>query len=96
MKIVLHLSPMLVGNLGNRLQFNNDLIVTDEVRYVVLLKRPPFVAQRQWHLRPRGDAQQSKLDLDTLLENRLQKTAALVLIDFEAGPQNPVRFILMQ
>ena len=33
-KVILHLGAMLVGELADRLQFQNDLLVADEVRFV--------------------------------------------------------------
>src|SRR3989442_809948 len=50
-EIVLHLRPMFVSQLAHRLEFQNDLFMTDEVRLVLGPKRTAFVFQGQGLLR---------------------------------------------
>jgi len=43
-QVIMQLRSVLVGQLGNGLDFQNDLIEQDEVRNVTLLQGPPLVA----------------------------------------------------
>src|SRR5690606_27508692 len=89
-EIVLNLRPMLIGQPRDGLDLNQNLSEADKIRDIALFEQHPLVAQRQRHLSLKRHSLKPELQLQTLLEHRLQKSTALVLIDLKAGPEYPV------
>ena len=73
--------------------FQDHFVETNEIRLINLLQLFATIMKFQNRLSDDLDLPVCKLDGETLLINRLQKTAALVFIDFKAGTKNGMRLL---
>jgi len=95
-EVVVDLCPVFIGQLGDRLQFKDDLIVTDEVRFVLRPQAHALVLELQWHLGHERDALETQLAFHALLVNRFVETAPLLAVHLEARPDDAVALLLQQ
>src|ERR1035441_8742527 len=94
-EVVDDLGAMFVGQHGNGLEFHDDFLEADEVGFVGLAKETALVLQAQRFLGGKRDALQAKFNLHALLIHGFQKTAALLLVNFEASADDAVRFVFV-
>jgi hypothetical protein len=92
-EIVEDLSLVLFGKIFGRLEFDDDLAITDEIRNVAMLQRRPFVAEKEIVLRLIGDAASLKFEFEALLIHGFQKAGTHLTIDFEDCALQGVAFI---
>jgi hypothetical protein len=93
-QIIENLSAMLVSELDDCLWFDDYFLVADEVGEIFLGENSAPILQRQPRLGDCWNAAMLEFNTKTLLINRLVKGATLVLVDFEAGSNNGITFIL--
>jgi len=84
---------MLVSELSNSLEFNDYLLVADEIRKIFLGENSASIFQGQCRQRDCWNAAMFEFNAETFLVNRLVKTTALVFVNFEAGANNGVTFV---
>ncbi len=92
LEVVLNLRAVLVSQFRHGFQFHDDLVVADEVGLVFRAQRTVFVFQSQRHLGHEGNALQAQFDLQALLVNGFEETAALFPVNLETRPHNLVAF----
>ena len=73
MKVINHLCLVRIHKAGDTLEFNDDLLVADEVREVFLVKPMALVEHRNPCLTAIRDTLLLKLDLQRILVDGLQK-----------------------
>ena len=69
-------------------------LIADKIREIFLAENPRSILQRQSRLGDCGYAAMLEFDAKTFLIHRLVKAAALVFVDFEAGANNSITFVL--
>ena len=89
-KIIEHLGLLFGGDGLHRLQFEANLAVADEVRFVSLLERLAFPGELGFLLGDKGNATQTQLFLQALLINGLQKPAAHLPADLKDSALNGI------
>ncbi len=67
----------------NRLQFNHDLIVNNEVYSIATIQMYCFVVDREWDFGSKRNTAQCKFMTKTGLISRLQQTRSEFAMDFE-------------
>src|SRR5688572_5297389 len=92
-KIVVNLRSVFIHQRRDRLDLHDDFSEANEIRRISLLQRPPFVVQREALMGEKGSALASKLQLQTLLKHRLEKSAAFLLIDLKARAHDAIRLL---
>jgi len=85
-EIVLHLGSVLIRQVLHGLEFEDDLLVADEVRLVSSSQRSGLVVECQRLLRDERNSLEAQLNLDALLIDRFQKPAALFPVYIETCP----------
>ena len=85
---------MLVSEFRDGLQFDDYLVVADKIGEIFLVENSPSVLQRQCRLRNCWNAAMVEFNAQTFLVHRFVKAAASVFVNFEAGADNGVTFIL--
>lgn len=88
-----HLSAVFVCQLLHRLDFQDDLVETQEVRLVLLLQGPAFVFQLQARLLTEQNSLFFEFKCQTLLVHGLDEPVALVLVCLEASAHDPVALV---
>ena len=83
-EVVEHLGTMLVGEFLDRLQLDDDLIVTYQIRNVGVAQGLPAVGKGQLSLRIKRYAEVLQFDLHAILIDRFHETVALVIIHGKA------------
>lgn len=86
---------MLIYQLGNCFDFNNDLVIANEIRTECLNQCAAAILQRLQWLRQKWKSLEFQLDLKALMINRLEKPAALISINGKARAENRVAFIFV-
>ena len=96
MEIIQQLSPVLIGECRHSLQLDNNLLETNEVRFVPLPQNLATLSQFQFLLGQERYLLKSKFDLATLLVDRLQQAAPFIFVDIEAGPNDGIALLFEQ
>lgn len=94
-EIIEHLGTMLIRQRRHRLDLQDDLLETDEIRLKSLTKRPAFVAQWQMRLRRKRNALQTQFNFQTLLIDGLSEAATFLVINLKARPHDPEALVFI-
>jgi len=94
LQIVDHLSPVLVSQLLDRLDFEDDFTVAHKVRLILLLQRPPFVLESKSRLFLEWNLLLVQLSSQTLLIYRFQKAVSLLFVDLETSTDDSKALLL--
>src|ERR1700674_5699514 len=94
-QIVEHLGAVLPAELRYGLDFQDDLVVTNEIRLEVLFQRFSFVRQLDFILIAEGNLTESQLQRETLLVDRLTETIPHFVVDLETSTNDRVRLVLV-
>jgi hypothetical protein len=94
-EIVEKLRSMLIYQLGDCFDFNDDLVVANEIRTECLDQGAATIFQRSRWLRQKWNSLEFQLDLKALMINRLEKPAALISINSKARSEDGVAFIFV-
>jgi len=94
-EIVEQLSSMFIYQLGNCFDFDDDLVVANEIRTEFLNQSATAVLQCLLWLREKWNPLEFQLNFQTLVVDRFVKTAALVLINGKTGPDDVIAFVLV-
>jgi hypothetical protein len=84
-EVVKHLRTMFVGEFRAGLQFDDDLVVTNQVWNIHGLKRMPLIAQQQPTLGNVRNLLKSEFQFHALLINRFQKAVPFLIVDLKRG-----------
>lgn len=95
-QVIVDLCPMRVSQFRDRLDFENDFFKTDEIRDVPLLENTSLVTQLQLDTRLKRQRLNAKLDFQTHLIDRLNKSASILFVDFKTRAQNLICLSLLQ
>jgi hypothetical protein len=87
-EIILNLRAMRVRQLFDGFEFNDDFVVTNEVRDIFAVQLCSFVFDLQTGLRDSRNIGQPKLDFQAFLINWLKKPCAFVPINFKQTTTN--------
>lgn len=94
-EIIQDLCAVLIAKCRDGLDFNNDFVVANEIRTECLHQRAPAILQSVRQFRAKRNRLEIKFDFDTLVVNRLVKTAALVLVNAKTGSNDGVAFLFV-
>src|ERR1035437_6949130 len=94
-QIIQHLRPVLIHEIGNGLEFQNDLSETNKIGLVALPERTAAIRQRQRRLRHCRQLLKLKLNLHAFLIDRLQEPATFVLVHRETAAHDGVHLFLV-
>ena len=86
---------MLIEQGGDGFDLDDDPIVANEVRGERLNKSAPAILQSLRRLRLKWNPVQLKLDLQTLVINRLEKPAALILVNGKTRADDGVALVFV-
>lgn len=89
-EIAKNLRLLTTGDFSERLQFDDDLAMTDKVRTQRGRKPTPLVKDVVGLLTNVGDAAELKLDLQGILKKDLVKPAAEFAVNFHSGTDDGV------
>jgi hypothetical protein len=95
-QVIPHLGLMLAGEVAQCLQFDDDLIIADEIRLVNLFQNPPLIDEVELLLGYEWNASLGELDLQAFLIDRLQEPAAHDLVNLEARADDFIGFLLVK
>ena len=93
MQVVDNLGAMFIGQLGHRLEFQDDFLEANDVWDEGMLEPSSFVEQWKLILGVEWDAQKFKFSFKTFLIDGFSESAAFDLIDLKARTTNAVRFV---
>jgi hypothetical protein len=93
-QVIKNLSVLLVSQFGDGLQFDDYFVVADKIREIFLVENSASIFKGQSRLRNCWDAAMLEFNAQTFLIHRLVKAAALVFVNFEAGANNGITFLL--
>src|SRR5262249_8540048 len=93
LEVVVQLGFVFLANVGNRFEFHDDCVVTEEVRRVRGGEEQALVVELQRRVWLARDALCAEFDLQGLLIDSLQKPTSKVVVDLEAGPSNLVGLV---
>src|SRR2546428_13907824 len=86
---------MFVSERGDRLQFHENFVEADQVSHVALLERLALVGNRNGHLRAKGDALKTQLQLEALLINGFEKSAPLIFLNLKTSALVPIPLVFL-
>lgn len=92
-QIINDLSPMLVHQLFYRFDFDDNLIKTHEIRFILMLQDAFFVFQSQSRFFNKRDLPVFHFNRQAFLINSLKKTVAFVFIHLKTSPDNLIAFL---
>ena len=92
-QIVQDLSAVFINQRGYCLDLDNDLFIADEIRRKCLNECTPAILQRLRWFREKWNALGFELNFQTFVIYRLEKAAALILVDSKAGADDCVAFL---
>ena len=94
LEIIVNLRAMLIGEFAQRLQLHDHLVEADEVGLELAAELAALVFEFEPWLLDKQNALQCELQLQALLIHRLDKAAALLLVNLEARTTNGKRLLL--
>lgn len=86
---------MFVSEIRNRFEFDDDLSIANKIGLAGSFEDSALVTNLQLWLRDRRDPTVSKLVLQRLMVNGLQKPIPMFVIDFKASSNNLVGFFFI-
>jgi hypothetical protein len=87
-------NAVLVHKFGEGLQFDEYFVVADKIGEISLVESSASIFKGQSGLRDCWDAAILEFNAKTFLIHRLVEAAALVFVNFEAGANNGITFLL--
>ena len=93
-QVIKDLSAVLVHKFGEGLQFDEYFVVADKIGEIFLVESSASIFKGQSGLRECWDAAILEFNAKTFLIHRPVKAAALVFVNFEAGANNGITFLL--
>ena len=93
-EIVENLSSMLVSQFGDGLELDDYFAVADKIGEIFLSENSASIFKGQSRLRGCRDVAMLEFDAETFLIDRFVKAAALVFVNFKAGANNGITFLL--
>ena len=93
-QVIENLSAMLVRESRESLQLDDYFVVADKIGEIFLVENSASIFKGQSRLRNCWDAAILEFNAKTFLIHRLVKAAALVFVNFEAGANNGITFLL--
>jgi hypothetical protein len=93
LEVIMDLGAVPVGELGNGLDFEDDLVETDEVGLVGLLQEPSLIPQLQISLRVERDPAHPQLQFQALVVDGFEKASPLLVVHFKARSHDPIALV---
>ncbi len=93
LQVIQYLGTMLTGKIAQSLQLDDNLVITDDVRFVRLLLHFALIKQLQLLLGNERYPSSPELLFKTFLIDRFEKSAAQFAVNLEDCPLNGITFI---
>ena len=95
-EVIQELRAVLIDQGGDGFDFEDDLVMANEVRGERLNESTPAILQSPRSLRLKWDSLQFQFDLQALVINRLEKAAALLFVNGKTRADDGIAFILIK